>query len=416
MPSADPKALRPDGSVALTGNLNAGSNRLTSVADPSSAQDAATKNWVESNYTADHGSLTGLGDDDHTQYVLVDGTRAFTGEVAGVTPTSSSSLATKGYIDGNYTTDHGSLGGLADDDHTQYSRADGTRAFTAEVAGVSPTSSTGLTTKGYVDGKLLSLAQTYGLSIAHDADTDHDINMSPGSIMNSGRTLYGVMSSAVCKQIDATWAAGDDAGGLASGVTLANNTWYHCLPLMKADGTCDDWGFDTSISGTNLLADANVIAAGYTAIGYRSGYGGVGSVLTNGSANIVAFSQEGNEFLWSAAAADYSATNPGTSAVLQTLSVPPSIKCHALNSVNLYDDTYAAVTYLLITSPDQADTTPAFLANDIRLSTGISTIAIQKVTRTNTSRQIRFRLSSSTADHILRIFTNGWIDPRARAK
>jgi hypothetical protein len=44
--------------------------------------------------TTDHGSLTGRGDDDHTHYALVDGTRAFTGTVTapdmtlnGVTPT-----------------------------------------------------------------------------------------------------------------------------------------------------------------------------------------------------------------------------------------------------------------------------------------------------------------------------------------
>lgn len=34
-----------------------------------------------------------------TSYIKADGTRAFTGEVAGVTPTSASSLATKGYVD-----------------------------------------------------------------------------------------------------------------------------------------------------------------------------------------------------------------------------------------------------------------------------------------------------------------------------
>lgn len=33
----------------------------------------------------DHGLLAGLGDDDHTQYVLADGSRAFTG---GITPPS----------------------------------------------------------------------------------------------------------------------------------------------------------------------------------------------------------------------------------------------------------------------------------------------------------------------------------------
>lgn len=48
----------------------------------------------------DHGGLGGLGDDDHTQYILVDGSRAFTGVVSGVTPTADAHLVTKGYVDG----------------------------------------------------------------------------------------------------------------------------------------------------------------------------------------------------------------------------------------------------------------------------------------------------------------------------
>lgn len=48
----------------------------------------------------DHGNLSGLADDDHTQYSLVDGTRAFTGTIAGITPVGSADLATKAYIDG----------------------------------------------------------------------------------------------------------------------------------------------------------------------------------------------------------------------------------------------------------------------------------------------------------------------------
>jgi len=48
---------------------------------------------------ADHGNLTGLSDDDHTQYSLVDGTRAFTGVVTGVAPTSDLHLSTKKYAD-----------------------------------------------------------------------------------------------------------------------------------------------------------------------------------------------------------------------------------------------------------------------------------------------------------------------------
>lgn len=50
--------------------------------------------------TIDHGALTGKGDDDHTQYSKADGSRAFTGVVSGVTPTSGAHLATKAYTDG----------------------------------------------------------------------------------------------------------------------------------------------------------------------------------------------------------------------------------------------------------------------------------------------------------------------------
>jgi len=53
---------------------------------------------------SDHGALSGLADDDHTQYSLVDGTRAFTGTVGGVTPTANEHLTTKLYVDNTIST------------------------------------------------------------------------------------------------------------------------------------------------------------------------------------------------------------------------------------------------------------------------------------------------------------------------
>lgn len=49
--------------------------------------------------TKDHDLLNGLTDDDHTQYSLVNGTRAFTGAVGGITPVVDADLSTKGYVD-----------------------------------------------------------------------------------------------------------------------------------------------------------------------------------------------------------------------------------------------------------------------------------------------------------------------------
>ena len=132
----------------------------------------------------DHGSLGGLADDDHTQYVLVDGTRDFTGNVTGnvtlntgnvtlhtgsitlntgdlvlnsgnITLTGGGGITIDGVavtndhgsldglsdddhtqyvmVDGTRTTEHGFLSGLTDDDHTHYALVDGTRAFTGNI-------------------------------------------------------------------------------------------------------------------------------------------------------------------------------------------------------------------------------------------------------------------------------------------
>jgi hypothetical protein len=55
----------------------------------------------------DHGDLSGLNDDDHPQYVLVDGSRGFTSTVSGVMPTQDYHLATKEYVDQGGIDRHG---------------------------------------------------------------------------------------------------------------------------------------------------------------------------------------------------------------------------------------------------------------------------------------------------------------------
>ncbi len=47
----------------------------------------------------DHGGQDGLDDDDHTQYILVDGSRGFTSTVSGTDPTQGYHLATRQYLE-----------------------------------------------------------------------------------------------------------------------------------------------------------------------------------------------------------------------------------------------------------------------------------------------------------------------------
>lgn len=113
--------------------------------------DSAT--WVRLGTIVDHGNLTGLDDDDHLQYVPTTGNRGFTGTVSGIDPTQDYHLTTKQYVDTISGTlgDHGSLNGLDDDDHLQYVPTNADRGFTATVSGIDPTLDYHLTTKWYVD-------------------------------------------------------------------------------------------------------------------------------------------------------------------------------------------------------------------------------------------------------------------------
>lgn len=70
------------------------------------------------------------------------------------------------------------------------------------------------------------------------------------------------------------------AGGLASGLTIAANTKYYIFALINETKDSVDFGYDTSATAANLMADENVIAAGF--IYYKC----VGSCNTNGSSKI----------------------------------------------------------------------------------------------------------------------------------
>jgi len=89
----DPTSLRLDdvtlatyfeaaaGSVAAVSNANEGRIRYDETAQEWQVSENGSPYVSMLVSGGDHGALTGLGDDDHTQYLLVDGTRAMTGSL-----------------------------------------------------------------------------------------------------------------------------------------------------------------------------------------------------------------------------------------------------------------------------------------------------------------------------------------------
>jgi hypothetical protein len=232
-------------------------------------------------------------------------------------------------------------------------------------------------------------------------DANNDIDFSTGAIADSTGEYLLENGSTLVKQLDAAWAVGTNAGGLFSG-TKAINTTYHCFLIRKDSDGSIDAGYDTSVSAAN-------IPAGYTA--YRR----IGSILTDGSGNILAFTQVRDHFFLGATSYDVNTLNPGTSAITLTLTIPTGLNIRAL--FNLYlDSGSAAPVFGYVSSPHSPDETPsgagAPMCNLLSYTSSDFTAHLFDI-MTNTSGQVRYRLSSSASDTSVRGATLGWIDDRS---
>jgi len=234
-----------------------------------------------------------------------------------------------------------------------------------------------------------------GLTIANGTDSDHDIDISIGACRDSSDSADITLSAVLTKQIDVNWVAGDDAGGFPSGLSLNSSTWYHVFVILSSDGTVDG-GFDTSLTATNLLSDAT----GYTE--YRR----LGSVLTDGSSNILAFLQNKDYFAWSSPPLDVS-TSLNTTATSFTLSVPTGVACLAHITTNA-----TSGTLVDIREPSLTDLAPSQTAAPLSIYEGPTASRIPQTTfvLTNTSSQIEGRASGATTT--FRVVTRGYIDSR----
>jgi hypothetical protein len=240
--------------------------------------------------------------------------------------------------------------------------------------------------RGHISGLTMSTAGSSStMSIAAGAAAD-----------NANATIM-VLSSAISKTTSA-WAVGTAQGGIDSG-TIANNTWYHFYEIRRPDTGVVDVIFSTSASAPTLPTN-------YTQ--YRR----IGSGLTNGSAQWTPFVQDGDFFQWSSPTQDFTTpVNPGTSAVLRTLRTPLGVRVRAVMSVG-----QAGVTasYHYYSDPSTTDI-PATQQNaHTSLPTSSTAASVQIQVMTNTSSQIRSRVSASDASTSLYITTTGWIDSRGK--
>lgn len=237
-----------------------------------------------------------------------------------------------------------------------------------------------------------------GFTISNNAtDATNDIDISAGVCMDSTNT-YFISVSALTKRLDALWTVGTNQGGLDTG-SPANQT-YHVFAIKRLDTGVTDILMSGSATSPTLPTNYTIFRR-------------IGSIIRSG-ATILAFFQYGDVFRLNVPVSDFSSTNPGTAAVTRTMTVPTGIVVMPIFSLILVNSTTAAVA-ALATSLTQTDTTPTNSASQVSSTSAGNriTVIIQDVP-TNTSAQIRTRLSASGASDAIAGVTHGWIDTRGR--
>lgn len=240
-----------------------------------------------------------------------------------------------------------------------------------------------------------------GLVLSNDGTTPNSVlDISAGVCADSTNATL-ITLGAVTKSTAGAWAAGPGGNGMGQGLTVANATWYHVFAIIN--GGAADVYFDTSATAANR-------PAGTTA--WRR----IGSFLTNGSAQIVAFHQYGDEFYWDVPRNDLSATALSTSArVARTLSAAPGTV--AIFDAIVSNEVQNVFEYVIFTTSDQPD--QAAGATSFSIAGWSVTPGYASPSATGNDIRIKVDAGSRMYDRdnqggVATYVTRGWVDTRGR--
>lgn len=254
----------------------------------------------------------------------------------------------------------------------------------------------------------------FGCTISNNAgDAVNDLDITSGSCRDSTNTVNITCAAMTGKQLDVGWAPGSAAGLRNSGAAITNTT-YHIYAVSKADGT-QDYYAHTSTTVATVITALQAEAGGASYLYARR----IGSIIRAGG-TILGFKQSGDLFrLNDAPALDFTTANPGTSAVTWTIGgCPTGIVVEALVRFGYNNNnTYAAVVLSPLDSTDQAPSNTATpLGSGAHYGVAsANTMILWEQVKTNTSAQIRYRVSFSSASTTAYGVGYGWRDDRGRS-
>lgn len=258
--------------------------------------------------------------------------------------------------------------------------------------------------RGHIDGFVLSNNAT---------DAVNDIDIAPGEARSDLNDANLFLSTAVGKQIDATWAPGGTPGAAIGGMSSSlfsaghpnDDTTYHVIAGLVSGNA--EIGFDTSITGANLVTDHSF-----------SNTRRLGSVRRLTAANELFF-QDGDRFvkLVKSLVVTYGAGTIPTVETLLDAQTPVGVKNIALLRMAAAGSTASiGIRSVLLSSPDQTDSEPTTTLFTLELIQGANenaSVNSYDEVRTNTSGEIRIRGGTVTGVS-MDVLCDGWVDRRGK--
>ncbi len=198
----------------------------------------------------------------------------------------------------------------------------------------------------------------------------------------------------------AAWAVGSAQGGLDTGA-IAGTTLYHVYVIERPDTGVVDIAI--SASATTVTTGGNIPAA-YTK--QRR----IGSIRTDATPNILAFTQTGDEFILAASLQDISTSTLTTSSSTFGTSGPPNSELLFRAAFSVASGTPAVVIRSLLENDVAPSLASGLVTQILNGSTGVGGGHLR--VRLNGSSQLAAR--SSAASTTLTVQTYGWVDTRGR--
>ncbi|MDK4730346.1 hypothetical protein [Rhizobium phaseoli] len=247
----------------------------------------------------------------------------------------------------------------------------------------------------------------YGLTGSQNVtDANNDMDFATGEAASAGASpVIMVLASTITKRSDAAWAVGSGNGAMDTG-TKPSSGWLHWYLIKRPD---------TGVVDVCCSASASVPTIGVSIPAAYTKYRRIRSTKTDGSGNIIADSQDGDEVLWLTAVKENggAAYSSGTTAALVTLAgVPSGFKVRAIMNATFTSGTDTAGAF--VNSPDESDQTIGVgnsLVNITNMQNASENASAGLEVRTNTSGQVRHKALAAGS---LYLATRGYIDRRGR--